>query len=337
MWDITNHAALYNVYVNLLQDEPPNAERFGDAVARLQESQEHPRDGALLLRLQNALADGRLSYDTVIDSVSFSPDGATSAVFTEPDGQTHVVFRGTGNGEWIDNGTGLSGIAEDNTYVTYDRHGRPLSRVTVTDDFATDQQVAALNEFYRIAAEKRWNGTRRIFLSGHSKGGNKAMFIALHTALIEACFSFNGQGFSPEALQQLQENAGVHWEERRARLFSICADNDYVSALGKQPMPQENIVFLKSVGGWHTLESILDMRGRLRPRTAQGRVAQYVQSVSDTLMRMPPATRQYATRGVMNVFQRYVGKGEPTNGDHVSHSDTAAGLLVALEAVLRTF
>ena len=43
-----------------------------------------------------------------------------------------------------------------------------------------------------------------IIVTGHSKGGNKAQYVTINSKyndLIDKCFSFDGQGMSPEAIE----------------------------------------------------------------------------------------------------------------------------------------
>ncbi len=84
--------------------------------------------------------------DTGEGTSSFSnTNGINAYTFTEPNGDISIVFRGTGLGEWIDDGDGLVGIPEENTYYTYDSCGKVLNKEIIEKDFATDQQVEALN------------------------------------------------------------------------------------------------------------------------------------------------------------------------------------------------
>ena len=49
---------------------------------------------------------------------------------------------------------------------------------------------------------------------------------------------------------------------------------------------------------------------------------------------MNPEIRQHATLGIMNIFQKYVGRGTPVNGDFVSSEKTIAGIGIAATAFL---
>jgi hypothetical protein len=271
-----------------------------------------------------------------IGDLTRSRSGLTACSFTKPNGDISVVFRGTGKGEWIDNGEGLSGIPEENTYITYRENGKAVSRETVLNDYATDQQVEALNWFCKIAAKHGWNTDTRITVSGHSKGGNKAQFITIHSALVKDCYSFNGQGFSPEALRALQTQHGTTFEERRQKIRCFATDNDYVNVLGERLVPEDHIYYFESQMGFHYLEAMLDNNGKFHPQCEQGNLSRYVETVSKELMSMKPSVRQYATLGIMNLFQTYLGDGIPVNGDAVSIEKTITGIGLSIGPLLHS-
>lgn len=337
-----NEAAIYNLYLYLVhKGAPAEGEPLGSIVAGLDgafQKQKYldwtAREIYRLNILKKAVDRSGLLAQSRLGNLTRSQSGLTACTFTNGKGRVFVLFRGTGGGEWLDNGKGLSGIPEENTYITYGRGGAVLSRRTVWDDHSTDQQVEALNWFSHTAAKSGWDDRTRIILSGHSKGGNKAQFIALHSDLPEACYSFDGQGFSPEALAAFRDRHGAKFEVRRRRIYSFSADNDYVNVLGQRAAPGEQVYYFGSAWGFHYLEAILDKDGRLHPQSEQGKLSRYVERVSKELMGMRPLVRQYAALGVMNVFQKYLGDETTVNGDALSLEETIAGLAVAIGPLL---
>lgn len=337
-----NEEAIYNLYLYLvhksihLENEPLHS-----IVHSLEQaSKEKPYDwkSKELFRLQiliNAVnADFNLANSRIQDH-TYSKSGLTACTFAKPNGNISVIFKGTGSGEWIDNGEGLSGIAEENTYMTFSPAGETIYSQTIIKDYATDQQAEALNWFRSIAAKNAWNADTQITVSGHSKGGNKAQFVAMHSNLINECYSFDGQGFSPEALCALEKQYGKAYETHRQRIYSFSAENDYVNVLGKRLVPENNIYYFKSGAGIHHMEAILDNKGKIRPQCEQGKLSAYAEKLSNDLMNMNPLLRQYATLGIMNIFQKYLGEGIPVNGDWVSAEKTIAGIAVAVSSFLR--
>lgn len=340
-----NEAAIYNLYLYLAHITTPEEHAtlrsiVADLEFQLKQSATYAWTGRDLYRfsiLQGAVRHNDFLAESQISNLTVSKNGLNACSFTDQNKTVFVVFRGTGKGEWIDNGEGLSGVPEENTYKTYAKSGMELSRKTVAGDHATDQQVEALNWFAAIAAREGWSKETELILSGHSKGGNKAQFIAIHTDLAEACYSFDGQGFSPEALTAFQRQYGAKYETRRKRIHSFSADNDYINVLGERLMPTNQVYYFASRRGFHPLEAMLNVHGRLNRQSEQGRLSHYVQTVSEQLMRMEPHVRKYATLGVMNIFQQFLGEGEPVNGDAVSVEQTVLGMTIAIELLLRQF
>lgn len=334
--------AIYCLYLYLIHKIPPLlGEPLALALLRLEWAAERApsswsaADITRLRVFKAALHHQKSLAVSKIRDVAASKSGLTACSFVDPAGVVSVAFRGTGDGEWIDNGEGLSGVAEENTYLTYGKDGEIAEQNRVPFDYATDQQVQALNWFYKIVSKNAWDKHTPIIVSGHSKGGNKAQFISIHTDLVSRCYSFNGQGFSPEALSAFKLRFPSSFSERAQRIFSFCAENDYVNVLGLSLVPKEQVFYLRSFPGLHPLEALLDEQAVLRPQGAQGELSRYIQNVSKDLMSLPPFLRKYATLGIMNIFQKFLGKGPPVNGDAVSLKQTITGISLALGPLLQ--
>lgn len=342
-----NEEAIFNVYSYVANkgEKPINGDSFSSVVSKLREDYINNKEGwsedavHQLTVLENAIAKNPSLGEATIGNQTNSKNGLNACTFTKTDGSVSVVFRGTGSGEWIDNGEGLSGIPEENTYNTY-ANGELSGSTTFEKDYATDQQVEALNWFNRIASENGWDENTNITISGHSKGGNKAQFVTVNSDLIDNCYSFDGQGFSPEALKGFEEKYGIKFNERRQKILCFSTDNDYVNVLGERLAPEDHIFFFESpIGdnnaiGYHYMEAMLDENGKFNAQCEQGELSEYVENVSKELMNMDPKYRQFATLGIMNICQKYMGKGTPVNGDKVSTEETIAGLGISIGPLL---
>ena len=329
---IANEQAIYNIYTYLVKYHTPvKGQYFGDIIDSISNADIPSNDRYKLKILKNAVNSTAISMSKLI-SYTISNDGLTACIFTNLYGSVSVIFKGTGGGEWIDNGEGLSGICEENTYISYNQIPQIINIYEC--DYASDQQVEALNWFLGATSENGLNKYNEIIVSGHSKGGNKAQFVAINSDLVSSCYSFDGQGFSPEALKMFKDRYGSEYEQRRRSILSLSADNDYVNVLGSRLMPEENIFYFRSFGGLHPLEAILDQNGILYPQSKQGLLSKYIEGVSNQIMKLPPRKREYATLGIMNICQRYLGKGTPVNGDNVSLAKTLIGISIATTHLL---
>ncbi len=120
---------------------------------------------------------------------------ALSVCLEDPSGNQYVVFRGTAAGEWPDNFQG--GYLAD-----------------------TEQQLRAL------AFVERQSGTH-ITVVGHSKGGNKAKYVAIRSDKVDRCVSFDGQGFSAAFF----EKYGPLIEQNKSKITCYALDYDFVNIL----------------------------------------------------------------------------------------------------------
>lgn len=117
--------------------------------------------------------------------------------------EVYVVYRGTGSKEWHDNAFGAD--------------------IAIID---TVQQINAL-QFVNQVADNKQNKDSKIITSGHSKGGNKAMYTAVLSERVAATYSFDGQGMGPGFL-------GAYHDQIRAnqyKITSICNRSDFVNVL----------------------------------------------------------------------------------------------------------
>ena len=345
--DKAEREAIYNLLLYLLdQDSVKEGAALAEILQTLANTDTSQYDDKKrnqftkrLNMIQNACSQKTDLADSVITcyikNYNNKQGGMKACVITDPTGAVHIVFAGTGAGEWIDNGEGLSGVPEYNLYAKYDKMGKLLYTTPAPNDYATDQQAEALNWFNKLCAQNNWNETTPLTVSGHSKGGNKAQFVAVNSPLVTDCYSFDGQGFSPEAIAMFKSHF-PDYETRRSRIYSISADNDYVNVLGERLVPEENIFFLQSsdIDGdpfaYHYMETLLNDHGNLNPQAPQDEISLYIENLSRTVMSMPPVHRQHITLSIMSVFQHLLGSGTPVNGDYVSDSDTAKGVISAL-------
>ncbi len=296
--------AIYNLYLYEISALlPVNNATLGEIADSVQGN-----INGSVLAIKNAIRSNIILKNSVLKHYIHISGGLTSCVFLRPDGEASVVFKGTGNSEWTDNGEGLSGIATENAYNVYPLSGKPFGKIIRKNDFSTGRQVEALNRFNEIIYRDPTLLNYRICVSGHSKGGNKAQYITMNSPVPHRCFSFNGQGFSPEAVDMFKNHLNGNFNTFRQKIISLCSENDYVNVLGERLMLLENTYYFKSSGGIHSMISLLDSKGRLREQCTQGEIPQYIASVSREVMDIPPQLRRYVTGGIMNIFKKHLAE-----------------------------
>lgn len=142
----------------------------------------------------------------VYTDLSEEGGGCRSAVFISPDEKDAVVvFKGTelvvGSLQW-----------KDNFYSG-----------NVTD---TPHQINALR-WYRRSYGKYQLHNYTVTLTGHSKGGNKAKYIAILDDTPDHCVSFDGEGFSDKFFRKY----GIQIRRRADRIENHIVNYDYISLL----------------------------------------------------------------------------------------------------------
>ena len=129
-----------------------------------------------------------------------------------------IVYKGTdGDYEWKDNVEG-----------TYN----------ITD---TKQQRRALKYFDEMV--KNFPDVKKIYVSGHSKGGNKAQYIGVlrgNMSKLKNVYSFDGQGFNTNFIKKYNQEI----ENNKHKIFNICNEYDYVNIIMHSV---SNKIFIKSI------------------------------------------------------------------------------------------
>ena len=192
-----------------------------------------------------------ISRSSTNDTARWTDDLIQAATFRDAAGNYYVAYRGTGEGRWMDNGDGMT--AE-----------------------STLMQRAAADYFDRMAesclAEAHASGAE-VIVTGHSKGGNESQYVTLAASyefLIDRCYSFDGQGFSDAAMERFRlRYSEEYFDRQRAKLYSVCGENDYVHDLGRQAVPPEHVYYVPSTGAgfteWHHISNMIGV-------TAEGAV-----------------------------------------------------------------
>ncbi len=153
--------------------------------------------------------------------------GAHAATFYKENSSgskdVYVAYKGTGDGRWYDNGYAFA------------------------SDSSPYQQSAA--KYFDDAMDSlNVDSSCKVITTGHSKGGNLSQYVALgskHAYLVDKVLSFDGQGFSPEAIDHFKEVYGEKFfEEQCSKMYSISGDNDFVNVLGIKLIPEENTVYV---------------------------------------------------------------------------------------------
>lgn len=261
--------------------------------------------------------------------------GTAACVFQTPDEETvYVVYRGTGDGEWPDNGNGMT-------------------------ESRTTQQMEALRYFEEAMEKLDVSDEQRLVITGHSKGGNKAQFVTMEAAWgerIDACYSVDGQGFSESAISRWKEAYGEEeYQKRTQKIKGIHGENDYVSVLGNSIIPKDNIRYIKTpvekgnFAGYHdikymfasleydvkTQSYVTTFHGRKNmDASAQGELGQYAAALSEDVMELAPDQRDGCAAVVMQLMEATSGMKTGINGERLQLSDVSDFTLMGIPIIV---
>ncbi len=135
----------------------------------------------------------------------------------------YIAYKGTAGGvEW-----------RDNAFAAY------------PEIIYTDAQKEALEYFDKMYEKYVDNTIKKVYVTGHSKGGNKAQFVMImrgskENTKLKRCFSFCGQGFNNTFIEKYSKEI----QENKDKIYNISADNDYVNVILNQIT--DKIKFVKS-------------------------------------------------------------------------------------------
>ncbi len=249
--------------------------------------------------------------------------GTSAAVFTKGK-EVYVAYRGTSDGEWVDNPYAYAGI------------GSP-------------QQKEALDYFDHVVEEYNLTSSQNLTITGHSKGGNDAQYTTLNSEygyLIDKCISIDGQGFSPEAIIAMKKQYGrEYYDEQLAKMYSICGENDYVNPQGGKVIKEDHTYYIptpnaEGFGDYHEIAFLFQNGelGELDPN-GQGPLGEYAAKLSEMILQLPEEQRAECAMSIMALCEKFMGK-EYTdvgiNGEWADEEDVLGFIVYGVPTILQS-
>ncbi len=246
----------------------------------------------------------------------------------------YISFRGTYDGEWMDNAAGLT------------------SEGTV-------QQKNAEDYFEKVVDINKISLNDTVILGGHSKGANKVQFITMDSdksRVIDACYSIDGQGHSKEAVNAWKNRyTKSEYDKRVSKIYAINGENDYVSALGNSVIKKNHVKYIKTPTEendfvmYHDITSMYAVKHSEGTKTGytysasrndfaigRGQVALAVLGLSKDVMGLPPALLGGVSDTAMQICEASLG-GRKTGmyDERASLSDIAAFAAVGAPVIIK--
>lgn len=259
----------------------------------------------------------------------------------DAEGNIYVHYRGTGDGNW-----GLNAPA----------YGPEASSV---QKWAEDYCNRTLDNNYTLNTDYPGRyPDAKIYLSGHSQGGNNAQYAMLTTKYadeIEACISLDGQTFSHDVLNDLRSVDG--YSQRRDKIYAYYGAYDFVSPLGQeQPVPGDHVYMVElaegytmngkdpGIPGFHMVEYMLDENGHFvnpkrydSPDNGESAFRKTIRDLNALINKLPPEMQERVAKDAMMVAEYFMGddRGGNIKGDF-SFLQLNELLIVVVPALITT-
>lgn len=292
-----NTAAILNLYIYLDDGGATDGDDLKSIMARLANDKRWTEDS-------DKAAEFRECYNELNEAIKNNPalekmkisgqsrnmyedDTVCACAFTSPDGDVYVTFRGTGDRRWVDNG------------IAFGPNDSPIQR-------------EAVEYFDQLCEKYNWDTDTDIVVTGHSKGGNLSQYITMasdNRDLIDSCYSFDGQGFSPEALDRFRQMDG--YDRQRDKVWSISGTNDPVNQLGLRLPDEDHVYYVEQDDvdsfnpfEYHKLTNMIDEDGLHNiDKDGPSEIANLFKMLSDEIMTLPPDERESISKSIMEFFE----------------------------------
>ncbi|MCL2082885.1 MAG: DUF2974 domain-containing protein [Oscillospiraceae bacterium] len=220
-----------------------------------------------------------------------------AATFQYPDGTIYVAYRGTGDGNW--------GYNADSAY----------------GNGSSDMQEWALKYFEKTVGAHHREGNK-LYVTGHSQGGNNAMYAALFSIYggrIISCISIDGPGFNQATIDAAKRLWGdAYYESQRQKILGVYGENDYVHQQGEvHPEFAHFFVETNDNGNFADMHDIFShiSNGKLNNGPEDGIKEGPTSSlmselINNLLENYPPEQRHEIAKVVMDIIEMKIGNGE---------------------------
>ena len=295
----------------IIENMPANIDVTGDykeEYAILSDAVQNPQIGNLRIRCQSR----KMGYN----------EGTNAVTFISEDGKdAYVVFRGTHDGEWLDNGDGL--VLEETT-----------------------QQREAVRYYDEVVEILKPDKKTNLTITGHSKGGNKAQYVTMDSqygGLINRCYSIDGQGHSDAAINKWKTRySESEYNARVEKIYAVNGQNDFVSVLGNSIILAGHTAYIATPADKTDFAAYHDITHMFAHQTVdengttdyeysserngyvlkRGELGDYVSVLSSEVMEMPETFREGSTTTLMQVAEAVGGDRKiGLNGEYMTLSD----------------
>lgn len=270
----------------------------------------------------------------LIDSSSNTDDfrntETNGCLFKDPNSNSvYVSYKGTADGEWPDDGKGMT-------------------------QESTIQQKRAADYFDYLAQRYGLNKDQNIVITGHSKGGNKAQYAYMasdNNDLIDSCYSMDGEGFSDKAIDTFKRKHGeAGYEQKINNIYGVNGNNDPVNEMGIRIITDDNERYIDAWqsdnvkdAAWSThdikyffYDKDNNPRGHLNSYTLQGPAGHRAADLSKRMMNMDEKTRESTCNVIMGLVEKCEGRQIGINGEQADALDYIIFITAGIPLIFNT-
>ncbi len=296
----------------------------------------HPNEYEILSRAVKHKEIGDLKIVCQSSDMGFD-SGTNAAGFVSKDNKTvYIAFRGTADGEWYDNGDGMTAQK-------------------------TTQQKSAVSYFEKAAEKLQLGPKQHVVLTGHSKGGNKVQYITMETPMadvIDRTYSIDGQGHSDAALKRWNNMyTKEEFDSRVSKIYAVNGQNDFVSVLGLGLVLKEHISYVETPAGAMDFVTYHDITGMFKKTNVEedgairtehscrknpnvlirGKLSECVAALSANIMSLPQDERAGSALTLMQSIE-FLNGGMRTgvNGETIGEDDIKTFVKCGVPAITKT-
>lgn len=281
----------------------------------------HPNEYSILSQAVEYEEVGKLKISCQSRNMGYN-EGTRGVCFSDKDKDTvYVAFRGTADGEWVDNGKGMT-------------------------NEGSLQQKEAVRYFDEAVEKLNVNQNTRLITTGHSKGGNKVQYITMESEkadLIDKCYSIDGQGHSDAAISKWKNKySEEEYSKRVSKIYGINGQNDFVNVLGNSIILASHIKYVDTpsktddFAAYHDItrmfgqfsedengvSSIIFSPHKNRYVLNRGKLGDFASLLSEDIMKLDPDIRDgCATTLMQSIEILNKGKVFGVNYEHATGED----------------
>lgn len=233
-----------------------------------------------------------------------SEDGCQKAVVLKKGDEIYFHFNGTGDGNWVQNA------------AAYGAEPQP-----------SDLQAKSAEWFDKtyeeLASRGIINDSSNIYVTGHSQGGNNAMFVTMRSEYadkIDICVPLDGPGFSNKFVSDTMGMLGKdEYDQRRNKIWAYNGEHDFVSILGQQSIvPDEHTKYIKyskdkvDIMDFHCSGGLIDDNGNFTDvLDYDSPIRKRLASAVEKIKELPQEDQALAAKVIMAIIENVPKDDEP--------------------------